>query len=77
MNLLMKAFTLLFLGCASMPSANEDAIVKTRASYDFNCDQSKIEVVKTGESAYRAAGCAKEGHYKIMCSLGPCQAVSK
>lgn len=69
---------LLFLGaCASDRGAvDELQLVRSRASFDLNCDESKVAVQSSNDGLFMAKGCKREGTYRIQCSLGPCQAVN-
>ena len=77
MRPIMLIAALAFASCASQPGpVNELEVVRTRASFDFNCSEDKISVQSNAKELYMAQGCGKKSSYKIQCSLGPCQALS-
>ncbi len=69
---------LLFLGgCATSSVVNFEAIVKKRASYDFNCPENYVTTIQMSFTDYGAQGCGQKQEYSVKCSLGPCVAQPK
>lgn len=71
------AFLLVLSGCATSNIVNFEAVVKKRASYDFNCPENYITTVQMSFSDYGAQGCGQKQEYTVKCSLGPCVAQPK
>ena len=76
MKIALKMFCsfLFFYGCSSNPTMNPAQLVERRASYDFNCQESRVEVAKGSDDSYAAKGCGMQAAYVIHCSVGPCVA---
>jgi hypothetical protein len=64
-------------GCSTGNVINFEAIVKKRASYDFNCPENYINTLQMSYTQYGAKGCGQQQEYVVKCSLGPCVAQPK
>lgn len=74
----MKYFFFLSLmaifGCAHTNVSEHEKIVRNKASYDLNCENSELLITQVESQEYLVKCGVKEASFKVKCSLGPCWA---
>tara|TARA_B100001971_G_C18268046_1_gene596591 strand:- start:22830 stop:23060 length:231 start_codon:yes stop_codon:yes gene_type:complete len=73
----IKIICLLMLTACASHHRLEKSDYLEYASYQMNCPQSQLKVVKIAGDLVKVSGCQKSAEFEKMCSLGPCYLIKK